>query len=201
MSHRPTDEQRLTQWVDEHAQAVFGYVYARLRDRDRADDIVQETFARAWQARSRYESRGQERAYLLRIADRLTVDDFRRRLRETTLANETLQTISEPPDEVHLAADREAIASETNARLTAALGLLTEPQRRTLLLRHFGELTFEQIATELNCPLGTVLSHCRRGLAALRRILDGDEGSGNGAPRRLAAAAAAIPADAERMRK
>ena len=55
--------------------------------------------------------------------------------------------------------------------LAAALNELTLAQRRVLLLRYFGELSFEEIAGTLGCPLGTALSHCRRGLAALRKLL------------------------------
>jgi DNA-directed RNA polymerase specialized sigma24 family protein len=48
---------------------------------------------------------------------------------------------------------------------------LSEPQRRTLLLRYYGQLEFHEIGTLLEMPLNTVLSHARRGLAALRRSL------------------------------
>jgi len=61
--------------------------------------------------------------------------------------------------------------AETRQLLQAALDALSEPQRRTLLLRYYGNLDYNEIAELLGSPLNTVLSHNRRGLAALRQLL------------------------------
>ncbi len=75
---RPTDEhEQLTVWVRQHGRAVFGYLARMVRDRALAEDLFQEVFCRAWQARGRYQDTGRERAYLLRIADRLACDGRR----------------------------------------------------------------------------------------------------------------------------
>ena len=65
--------------------------------------------------------------------------------------------------------------AETSEELTAALVQLTPSQRRVLLLRFFSDMTFEEIAATMNCPLGTALSHCRRGLIAMRKLLTTSE--------------------------
>ena len=64
---------------------------------------------------------------------------------------------------------------EASDDLAAAMNQLTPAQKRVLLLRYFGDLTFEEIASALDCPLGTALSHCRRGLAALKKLLSAKE--------------------------
>jgi RNA polymerase sigma-70 factor, ECF subfamily len=51
------------------------------------------------------------------------------------------------------------------------LDRLSPPQRRVLLLRYYGQFTFAEIAEMIDCPLNTTLSHCRRGLEALRALL------------------------------
>src|SRR5258708_40340526 len=71
-------EERIARWVREHARAVRGYLLGMVRRADVADDLVQEVFQRAWQARERYRDEGHERAFLLRIADRLVIDRSRR---------------------------------------------------------------------------------------------------------------------------
>ncbi len=60
---------------------------------------------------------------------------------------------------------------EETGRLTAALDRLSPAQRRVLLLRYFGQLSFADIATTTGLPLSTTLSHCRRGLETLRKLL------------------------------
>ena len=69
----------ITRLVQEHACAVRGYVLGMVRRADLADDLAQETFRKAWQARERYQDEGHERAYLLKIADRLVIDHVRKR--------------------------------------------------------------------------------------------------------------------------
>jgi RNA polymerase sigma factor (sigma-70 family) len=166
-------EQRLARWVQEHAAAVRGYLLGLVRRSDVADDLLQEVFQRAWQARDRYQDQGYERAFLLRIADRLVIDKSRRSRREINLDEATWHEVEpaadsdSPLDDLHTA--------ETNQELTAALDQLSLNQRRVLLMRYFSDLTFEQIAAELNCPLGTALSHCRRGLQAMRKMLTTNE--------------------------
>jgi RNA polymerase sigma-70 factor, ECF subfamily len=160
---------RLTCWVREHGRPVRGYLLGTVGRLDVADDLLQETFQRAWQARERYRDDGHERAYLLRIADRLVIDRSRRLGVEINVTD-TVWNDVEPAAATELPLE-EITRAETGEELTAALEQLTLAQRRVLLLRYFGDLTFEEIAETLDCPLATALSHCRRGLAAMRKLL------------------------------
>src|SRR5262245_927792 len=160
---------RIARWVREHAPAVRGYVFGLVRRRDVADDLVQQVFERAWRARNRYRDEGHERAFLLRIADRLVIDRSRRLALEINIDDATWREL-EPADRSRQPLE-EMTRDETNDELAAALNQLTAAQTRVLLLRFFGQMTFEEIASTLDSPLGTVLSHCRRGLAALRQLM------------------------------
>jgi RNA polymerase sigma factor (sigma-70 family) len=69
----------------------------------------------------------------------------------------------------------EALArTEAAERLTGALDRLSPAQRRVLLLRYYGQMSFAEIADVVGCPLSTALSHCRRGLLALRKLMVGN---------------------------
>jgi len=162
-------EERIARWVREHSRAVRGYLLGVVRRADVADDLVQETFQRAWQARDRYRDEGHERAFLLKIADRLAIDRSRRLGLEVNVDAATWHDV-EPASGMPAPCD-EAARRETSDEMAAALDRLTPAQRRVLWLRFFGDLTFEEIADALGCPLGTALSHCRRGLAAMRKLL------------------------------
>ena len=163
------EHERLALWMRLHARAVWGYAFAMVRDRDVADDLVQEAFCRAWEARCKYEDAGKDRAYLLRIADRLALDHLRRRGRETQVSDEAWNLL-EPVDDAASPIDSLA-RSEAAGQLKEALQALSASQRRALLLRYFGNLDFREIAETMRCPLGTALSHVRRGLQSLRRLL------------------------------
>lgn len=164
------DRERLARWVAEHGRAVRGFLLALVRRAEVADDLLQETFRRAWQARERYAEDGRERSYLLRIADRLAVDHSRRQQRqEITLDDETWRTAE--PASRESGVDRSIVLAETKQLLEGALDALSEPQRRVLLLRFYGDLDFAEIAAAMDCPLGTVLSHCHRALGKLRKQL------------------------------
>ena len=162
-------DERLAQLVREHAVAVRGYLMGMVRRADLADELLLEVFERAWQSRDRYVEQGQLRAWLLRIADRLAISRLRRLKRESTVDEATWASL-EPIDDGSDPATWLA-QLETEQELAHALDSLPASQRRVLLLRYFGEMTFSQIAAQTGWPLGTVLSHCHRGLATLRRRL------------------------------
>ncbi|HEX4130563.1 MAG TPA: RNA polymerase sigma factor [Pirellulales bacterium] len=167
----PSDtEARLNRWVRTYAPALLGFLTASLRDRHRAEDLLQDVFCRAWEARNRYTEAGLERAYLWRIADRLARDHHRSRRREAPVDAETWSRI-EPADDTLPGPDGALRRTEMLEQLHSAMNAVTEAQRRTLLLRYYGQLEFHEIAAILELPLNTVLSHARRGLAALRRVL------------------------------
>lgn len=164
------DRERLARWVREHARVVRGFLLGLVRKAEIADDLLQETFRRAWEARGRYLDLGGERSYLLRIADRLAIDYSRKNSRAaTTLADSDWSRVEpacrEPSPDVSLERD------EQRQILGLALDALSESQRRVLMLRFYGDLDFSEIAAQLDCPLGTVLSHCHRGLAKLKKQL------------------------------
>lgn len=161
--------ERLEDWVREHSGAVRGYVLTLVRRPDVADDIVQDVFCRAWQARERYDDRGHARAYLLRIADRLVCDRGRRAGREIDLPDDDWHDVQ--PTDRSVEPLSHLLQRETGAEMTAALQELTPMQQRVLLLRFYGDLDFAEIAATVGCPLNTALSHCRRGLLKLRQLL------------------------------
>jgi len=169
LRRRADQNDRFATWAREHGGAVRGYLMAMVGRADVADDLAQEVFCRAWQARGRYREQGNARAYLLRIADRLVCDRRRKAGRELTLDDEAWKQI-EP---VSRAAEPSGapIQAEAADQLAAALDRLSPVQRRVLLLRYYGELSFAEIAQIIDCPLNTTLSHCRRGLIAMRKLL------------------------------
>jgi len=166
---RDDDAEVWAEWVGTHGPAVRGYLLAMVGRADVADDLSQEVFCRAWRARDRYREQGHARAYLMQIADRLACDRARRLGREINLSDDGWRA-ADPAEPGPGPAD-DLLRAEALGQLASALESLSPPQRRVLLLRYYGEMGFAEIAAILECPLSTALSHCHRGLMALRKLL------------------------------
>lgn len=156
-----------TRAVQEHGAAVRGYAWAMLRDGHDADEVTQEVFRRLWQHWSVYQEQGRLRAYLLRITDRLVVDRHRANRRRMQAVRKLSRGEWSDVDGPAMDAQRK----EAVYALRLALDRLTPSQQRVLLLRFYGQMSFAEIASLMRVPQNTVLSHCHRGLKALRKIL------------------------------
>jgi RNA polymerase sigma-70 factor (ECF subfamily) len=163
------DAELLSRWVREHGPAVRAFLLGLVQRPDVADDLVQEVFRRAWQARDQYSEQGRVRAYLMRIADRLACDRSRRLGVEVNVDEDAWQRLEPATGDPQPLDD--LARGETSGELAAALEALSVAQRRVLLLRYFSDLEFTEIAQQMEIPLNTALSHARRGLLALRKLM------------------------------
>lgn len=128
-----------------------------------ADDLVQETFARAFAARHRYQPGSNGRAWLCRILANLVVSEQRRRMRDDRLRARVLAVAATaPPCEPETPALDEAA-------LVTALQRLPPSERRIVELADVEELSYREIARALGCPIGTVMSRLHRARRRLRQ--------------------------------
>jgi RNA polymerase sigma-70 factor (ECF subfamily) len=144
---------------DRHAAGVYGYALRLTGRNDLAEDVVAETFLRAWRGRAGFRGDAQPLTWLIRIASRAALDALGR-MRVPTVAPAADTT--DPPAGPLESAERERV-------LAAALARLPHAQREVVVLKQFVGLRFTQIADALDCPLGTVLGRMHR---ALRRLAD-----------------------------
>lgn len=154
-----------------YARLIFN-VAARALDRAAAEEIVQEVFLAVWRKAAAFDpARGAFRPWAMQIAHYRILNELRRRTRRPQ--------VEPDPDGLHLAglpdagpepeevAWREAVRSAVHA----ALEELPAPQRQALGLAFFDDLTHEEVAVELNLPLGTAKTRIRSGLRKLRTRL------------------------------
>jgi RNA polymerase sigma factor (sigma-70 family) len=154
-----------------HAPYIQRYVVRRL-GQDAADDIVAETFLLAFRRRDCYDqTRTDARPWLYGIATNLIGRHRRAEIRMyRALARTGADPVMEPfTDRV----DDRVSASGASRRLAAALARLPDGHRDTLLLVAWGDLSYEETATALGIPVGTVRSRMSRARSKLRRTLGG----------------------------
>lgn len=171
----------LDELVTRYSQRVFGLLYRLTGRRDVAEDLLQETFLRVIRAIDEYEHVGKFEAWLFRIAANLARDRARQlgRQERPVASNELVAAHDEDgrTRSVYVAEDDSGDADpaerlsrkEVGQRLAECLARLSESEREIILLRHYSELPFREIAEILGVPLGTALARAHRALQRLRR--------------------------------
>jgi RNA polymerase sigma-70 factor (ECF subfamily) len=153
------DDAAFAELYGRHATSVRAFVRRRVADPERAEELAQEVFLDAWRGAHRYDAAvAPVLAWLRTIAARRSVDWLRRAGVRPPLAEH------EGPDPVE--GDRVARVDERLDMLDA-LRTLPMPQRETLALAFYGDLTYPEIAERTATPLGTVKS---RALLGMRRL-------------------------------
>jgi RNA polymerase sigma-70 factor (ECF subfamily) len=128
-----------------------------------AEDLVQETYLRAFRAFDRYQPGTNIRAWLFTILHRARTDSFRRQARSPQTVELTGEGPAVPPAQEALAAGGEDIVR--------AMEGLPEVFRNAVVLRDMEDFSYDEIARILEVPVGTVMSRIHRGRALLRTAL------------------------------
>jgi RNA polymerase sigma-70 factor (ECF subfamily) len=161
---RNGDRHACDQLVDRHQMAVYRAAYAALRVAEDAEEVAQDAFVRAFAALGRYRGDASFKTWLLKIAWRRALT---RRRRNLWLMRR------EPIDDVAIVADRtaspeeQALAADLHRHLRRFIAQLPRKLRDVLLLEQTGECDYEEIASMLDMPVGTVkwrISEARRRL-------------------------------------
>jgi RNA polymerase sigma-70 factor (ECF subfamily) len=155
---------------------IYSYIARMLRDPADAEDLAQETFVRAYQALPHFRGDASFQTWLYRIAANLTIDASRRRLRRegNTLSldepreDEDSMLSRDPVDSSSRTPVEEVEAGDVRREVWAAISELSPKLRPVVILYDLQGLSYEEIATILGCPLGTVKSRLFNARCQLR---------------------------------
>ena len=148
-----------------HLRSLYGTAYRMTRNAHDAEDLVQETYLRAYRAFDGFRPGTNIRAWLYTILHRVRTDAFRRAARSPSTVELEGEGPGVPPPQDALARGGED--------LERALMALPEAFRTAVVLRDVEDFTYEEIARVLAVPIGTVMSRIHRGRALLRQALEG----------------------------
>lgn len=149
-----------------HHQGVIRVVYRMCADAGLAEDAAQEAFIRAWLNLHSFQPGTSLRSWLYRIAVNAALDVLRRESGKTAVEFETLH-LADPQDGPETA----LLQKERTAAVREAIGELSEASRSVLVLREYGELSYQEIAAALDIPVGTVMSRLNYARKQLRQSL------------------------------
>lgn len=159
-----TRDQRFDAEAVPHMRTMYAIAYRLTRNAFDAEDLVQETYLRAYRAFDRYTPGTNIRAWLSTILHRARTDMLRKRGRSP----ETVELADEGPA---VPATAEALLASGHEDIERALAELPEAFRAAVVLRDVQEFSYEEIAGILDVPKGTVMSRIHRGRALLRKAL------------------------------
>ena len=164
------DQAAFGELVHRYQRAVYRLAWSLTRNASDADDLSQETFVRAWGAIGRFELGQPLYPWLARIVTNQAYSLFRHRRRRPEISIEPLVEAGEQwgveDDPAAHTAD-----SEREAQLRACFGELAVEHQAVLALRSVQDLSYEEIASALNIPIGTVMSRLSRARGELKRRL------------------------------
>lgn len=157
--------QALIDSLAEHVAGLRRYAFALLGSRQEAEDLVQETLARAIAAAGSFRQTGSLRAWLFSIMHNAFISGVRGHRPLERELDEIRPELVQPPSQVARLEVRDVLA---------ALQQLPESQREALVLIAMEEFSYEEAARVLGIPLGTLTSRLARGRETLRRIMNGE---------------------------
>src|SRR5215471_13226621 len=143
-----------------------------------ADDLIQETYLRAWTYFETFDAATNCRAWLFRILRNVWINRWRKSRLELPLA-ETGEEQIEP----YYDWEDEFLRVEMSAEVEHALSDLPTDFRLTILLADVEELTYQEIARVMECPIGTVMSRLNRGRKMLARLIRSHDGERSSSPK------------------
>jgi RNA polymerase sigma-70 factor (ECF subfamily) len=167
--------------MDKYRPALYRHIQRMVKQQDELDDLVQECFIKAFTALDSYSSDFAFSTWLYKIATNHTIDHLRKRKLPTFSIDKPVQTKDgeleyEIPDLTYRP-DRHIVEDQRRQIIQDAINALPPKYHQVIVMRHQQEMSYEEIAEELDLPLGTVKAHIFRARALLYKFLRDQRGS------------------------
>jgi len=156
-----------------HKDKLYTSILFLVKDKYLAEDIFQDVFIRIIDTmrNGRYTEEGKFLPWAMRIAHNLCVDHFRKVKRTPTIRNSEDKDIFEVLNFTDESAETTMIKRQSHGRIREMLDRLPEDQREVIILRHYADMSFKEIAAVTNCSINTALGRMRYGLINLRKLM------------------------------
>ena len=168
------DERAFRKLYEDHYEMVYRLAYRYSRSPQDAEDIMQETFIKAFKEIHRFDLAVNTHfsAWIYRIGVRCSLDYLRKRKRRRADRVGSLSDLKSDPRAQGPSPEQAAIANQTLSRVKSALQLLSPKQRVIFDLRHFQHRALEEISDRLQCSPSTVKKQLQRAVLKLRHQLE-----------------------------
>lgn len=167
------DADALATIIVRYKDKIYTSIYLLVKDKYLAEDIFQDVFIRVIDTLKcgRYTDEGKFLPWAMRIAHNMCVDYFRKVKRNPTIKTSDDRDIFEVLNFSEPGADQKMMAGQSQDRVRKMVDMLPEDQREVIILRHYADLSFKEIAELTSCSINTALGRMRYGLINLRKMM------------------------------
>ncbi|MFO8086947.1 MAG: sigma-70 family RNA polymerase sigma factor [Bacteroidales bacterium] len=160
--------------IKKHQNKVFGYILMMVKDKDMAEDIFQDTFIKVVRKLNSgsYKEEGKFLQWVMRIAHNLVIDHFRQSKRVNMARGTDQYDIFDTIDMMEGSVEDNMITKQIHQDVRALIQHLPEEQKRVLIMRHYGNMSFKEIAEKTDVSINTALGRMRYALINLRKIIE-----------------------------
>lgn len=167
------DESALGLLLSRHKSKIYTSIYLLVKDRYLAEDIFQDTFIKVINTlkTGKYNEEGKFLPWVMRIAHNLVIDHFRKEKRTPTITNQEGFDIFDVIGVSEESTEDKILRAQSHTELKALIQKLPEEQKEVLIMRHYADLSFKEIADLTGVSINTALGRMRYALNNLRRMM------------------------------
>jgi RNA polymerase sigma-70 factor (ECF subfamily) len=160
--------------INRHRSKVYTYILLTIKNQQLAEDLFQETFIKVIQSLrgGKYKDNGKFLSWVIRIAHNLIIDHFRKEKQLNAISNDDTEVDlfnSKKLSEDNI--EELIINNQIRSEIRTLINELPDDQREVVLLRHYGGLSFKEIADQTDVSINTALGRMRYALINLRKLI------------------------------
>ena len=169
------DQAAIESLINRHRSKVYTYILLTIKNQQLAEDLFQETFIKVIQSLrgGKYRDNGRFLSWVIRIAHNLIIDHFRKEKQMNSVSNDDTEVDlfnSKKLSDDNI--EELIISSQIKTEIRILINELPDDQREVVLLRHYGGLSFKEIADQTDVSINTALGRMRYALINLRKLIE-----------------------------
>lgn len=161
--------------INRHRRKVFSYILFNVKDSHLAEDIFQDTFIKVIRSiqRGRYNDNGKFLSWVLRISHNLIIDHYRKEKQLQTVSNDSFEKdIFNSAKFSDKTIEDNLVNIQISREIRGLIQELPQDQKEVVILRHYCDMSFKEIADHTNVSINTALGRMRYALINLRRLVE-----------------------------
>lgn len=174
MAYQNGEQEVFKTLLDRHQQKVYNYIMSLVKDKSLADDIFQETFIKVINTlrSGTYRDEGKFIQWVMRIAHNIVIDYVRKNQKFRMVYSTDEYNVFDSMNHPDLTKEDEMIKQQIYKNIRFLIKQLPKEQRRVLIMRHYADMSFKEIAEKTGVSINTALGRMRYALINMRRLAE-----------------------------